>query len=973
MAALNSRTKSSNAHKSKLNVRRNQEGAMSSKKGKAKENPTKSPSKHTVLQAPPTTSWDGKETPWEWASITSPTASRVPPIFTKDGSYFFSLVGSSVQIRSTATGQVVSTLKAPSSQSSSNSQPNAFSCAVVNPHNPFQLITGSLSGCLMIWDFLDGSLLRTVDITQPIHLICAHEQFKDYVFVAASRPSKNAKQDQNAVIMRVSLQNVDASTNSTSQRSAEVLAVGKTRSPTGLAISPNGAWLVATAGHKAYVAKTSALTAGFTKYVSPERLTCLAFHPSEEYFATGDDKGVIRLWYCLNDELAVNAKGVEKKTQTSSMHWHAHAVSTLAFTTNGAYLLSGGEEAVLVIWQLHTGRKEFVPRVGSAINTVSVAKSKTGEEEYLLGLADATYIFVNAGSLKISRSYSRVKIDPNVYIHDPSPSKMAKTPLAVHSLSSTLLLPSSHPSSLQVYSPSTSTLVSELEISPSNRVSRREDKPVDHSRVERCVVSPSGLWMATVDVRDNDDDFRAEVYLKFWSWDEKNVVWVLNTRIDRPHADKPITSLAFSPEHTEDTPLQLVTTGGDGVVKVWRLRSRKVKNEGREEFWVTRTTLKYHTEKPRSVSWSQDASLLAISFESCVVVYETLVYAVIQTLTSAECTNPQNAQFIGGRSLLVTGRTQLVLWDILTHTVSWHQSTPREIQSVALHPSGSSFAVFENIDSNDTRTTRISIFTLQSQKPAQVFTLPFILRSQTWYPGTADPSQFSFLGINQSWNLVAFGDSINLAEEDNSAKELATDSTARRPTLLQDIFGSSAFVDLTNISTPESTQHQVLSSSKSPEEIFESPAYLTPAINTFFDSLVDTFLRKRLTESEPPPIATSQMDVDEDSEMEGEEPQMTTTVLARTVTSSEMNYLVGLFRKHTIQDRTPSSHATKLNDKVANGRDSSAPSRQPPSKVLPNGTSHKSKQSAAVASDESSDASSSSSPILVNGRKRKKP
>lgn len=215
--------------------------------------------------------------------------------------------------------------------------------------------------------------------------------------------------DQNAVVMRVSLQNVGASTNSTSLRSAEVLAVGKTRFPTGLAISPNGARLVATAGHKVYVARTSALTAGFTKYVSPERLTCLAFHPLEEYFATGDKTGVVRLWYCLNDESVVNVKGVEKKTQTSPMHWHAHSVSTLTFTANGAYLLSGGEEAVLVIWQLHTGRKEFVPRVGSAISSVSVTRSTNGEE-YLLGLADATYVFINAGTLKISRSYSRLKI-----------------------------------------------------------------------------------------------------------------------------------------------------------------------------------------------------------------------------------------------------------------------------------------------------------------------------------------------------------------------------------------------------------------------------------------------------------------------------------------------------------------------------------------------------------------------------------
>lgn len=203
-----------------------------------------------------------------------------------------------------------------------------------------------------------------------------------------------------------------------------VVAVGKTRLTTGLAISPNGAWLVGTAAHKVYIAKTSSLSTGFVKYVSPERLTCLAFHPFEEYFATGDDKGVVRLWYCLNDNLAVNVKGVEKRTETRPLHWHAHAVSSVAFTPNGAYLLSGGEEAVLVIWQLQTGKKEFVPRVGAPISTVSVTKSlSSGEEEYLLGLADATYTFVSSATLKITRSYSRIKIGMScllrVSVHGP--------------------------------------------------------------------------------------------------------------------------------------------------------------------------------------------------------------------------------------------------------------------------------------------------------------------------------------------------------------------------------------------------------------------------------------------------------------------------------------------------------------------------------------------------------------------------
>lgn len=202
----------------------------------------------------------------------------------------------------------------------------------------------------------------------------------------------------------------NASANEQVKKSREVVSVGKTRQATGLAISSSGLWLVVTGGHKAYVAQTSELKAGFTKFVSPEKLTCLAFHPSEEYFATGDTTGNIRLWYCLGQKEAFKVAGVAKKAQTTTLHWHAHAVSSIAFTANGAYLLSGGEEAVLVIWQLHSGKKEFVPRVGAPISSVTLSKFTNGEEEYLLGLADASFAFVRSGTLKISRTIASIKL-----------------------------------------------------------------------------------------------------------------------------------------------------------------------------------------------------------------------------------------------------------------------------------------------------------------------------------------------------------------------------------------------------------------------------------------------------------------------------------------------------------------------------------------------------------------------------------
>lgn len=397
--------------------------------------------------------------------------------------------------------------------------------------------------------------------------------------------------DDSYSVLKVSLVAGPSSVGLDHPTPSETIAVGKTRLPTGLALSENGSWLVATAGHKVYVAATSSLQDGFVKYVSPERLTCLAFHPYEEYFATGDSKGVVRLWYCLNEQIAVQMKaaGVEKKSQTSAFHWHAHAVSSLSFSGDGGHLFSGGEEAVLVVWQLQTGRKEFVPRVGAPIKTISTLQVEDGEEA-LLSLADATNVFVKTASRKILRSFSKIKLGscwkscaqfatnplPEYSTDYGSSRTPLESPLAYHHLTSTLILSSSHPSSLQSFSLPSRKLVAELEVSPSNRVSRRDEAPLEPARVEQAVISESGEWLATIDTRRGDATFRAESYLKLWWWDSSSTTWTLNTRIDRPHGLKQIRAVAFSPV-SESFPLQLATTGSDGKVRTWRIRTTKDK------------------------------------------------------------------------------------------------------------------------------------------------------------------------------------------------------------------------------------------------------------------------------------------------------------------------------------------------------------------------------------------------------------
>lgn len=98
---------------------------------------------------------------------------------------------------------------------------------------------------------------------------------------------------------------------------------------------------------------------------------------------------------------------------------------------------------------------------------------------------------------------------------------------------------------------------------------------LEPSRVEQAVVSSSGEWLATIDSREGDEHFRGEVHLKVWRWESSTGLWTLNTRIDRPHGPARVTSIVFSPSDSSGD--ILVTSGEDGNVKSWRIRS--VSNE----------------------------------------------------------------------------------------------------------------------------------------------------------------------------------------------------------------------------------------------------------------------------------------------------------------------------------------------------------------------------------------------------------
>ena len=60
-----------------------------------------------------------------------------------------------------------------------------------------------------------------------------------------------------------------------------------------------------------------------------------------------------------------------------------HSLLLVILIVSGTYLLSGGEEAVLVLWQLATEQKHFRPRLGAPIVGVACCP---GDQTYAISL-----------------------------------------------------------------------------------------------------------------------------------------------------------------------------------------------------------------------------------------------------------------------------------------------------------------------------------------------------------------------------------------------------------------------------------------------------------------------------------------------------------------------------------------------------------------------------------------------------------
>jgi len=161
----------------------------------------------------------------------------------------------------------------------------------------------------------------------------------------------------------------------------------------------------------------------------------------------------------------------------------------------------------------------------------------------------------------------------------------------------------------------------------------------------------------------------------------------------------------------------------------------------------------------------------------------------------------------------------------------------------------------------DATSSSVTLFRATSPTPLMEYTLPFGILNIAWYQSSFLLStDFSLVALTHKYDVVLLGDNVILPEDPGaSAKALQKGPVAPRRSLFEEMFGVPAIASLSNLN--EQTREAVTDlgsgggvtvpwRSSDATHFFDAPSHLMPPIETFFEPLIESFLRLRTTDDE---------------------------------------------------------------------------------------------------------------------------
>ena len=361
--------------------------------------------------------------------------------------------------------------------------------------------------------------------------------------------------------------------------------------------------------------------------------------------ALGFTNGVIQICENIFQQATIREKGIEQSDISSRrLHWHRGSVNTVKWSRDGNYLISGGNETVLVIWQLATNQQQVLPHLTTPILNLSVSIAGSA---YCLRLADNSVMVLATADLLPSTNIAGLIIDgkrtfPSI-MHPKNGNQvlLAGTSEACGMRASGIL---SSANALQTYD-ITSKLQLGRQALTRNMLTAVNISPKGHTIAEPNVtlmqITLDGQWLVTVDEwtpPSSDLDFlqpksirsgyarHKEIRLRFWHVNADSQSWEMVTRVDDPHDSYDICEMAVNPKR-----LEVATASSNGILHFWTPKSRvrsglPVKDQSGSQLYTWKCSRLLDVE-PLSASadlfrvsaalcYSEDGSVLAASWST---------------------------------------------------------------------------------------------------------------------------------------------------------------------------------------------------------------------------------------------------------------------------------------------------------------------------------------------------------------------